>query len=148
MAEKNRKTRVGRVVSDKMQQTVVVSVRTTKIHPLYKKMIRRSTKFMAHDAKSEARMGDLVRIVESRPISKMKHWRVVEVLERKIQAAPVSEVAEAGVDVLERRPAPVVEAPAETAEPAQAQTAETEPAAETAEPAEAEAEAEEEEEGA
>jgi len=93
MAEKNRKVRVGRVVSDKMEQTVVVSVRSTKTHPIYKKMIRRTTNFMAHDEHGEAHIGDTVRIVESRPMSKTKHWRVVEVLERKVQAAPVSEVA-------------------------------------------------------
>ena len=93
MAEKNRKTRVGRVVSDKMEKTVVVAVRRTRTHPLYKKLMRRTTKFMAHDEQGEARIGDTVRIVESRPISKTKHWRVVEVLERKIQAAPVEEVA-------------------------------------------------------
>ena len=106
MAEKNRKTRVGRVVSDKMEKTVVISVQRTTTHPLYKKLIRRSTHFMAHDEQSQARMGDLVRIVESRPISKRKHWRVIEVLESKQQATAVSEVAEAGVDVLERKPQP------------------------------------------
>src|SRR5579864_5731896 len=106
MAEKNRKTRVGRVVSDKMEKTVVISVQRTKTHPLYKKLIRRSTHFMAHDEQSQAHMGDLVRIVESRPISKLKHWRVIEVLETKQQPTAVSEVAEAGVDVPERKPQP------------------------------------------
>ena len=103
MADKKRKTRVGRVVSDKMEKTVVIAVGSTKVHPLYKKLLRRTTKFMAHDEKGEARMGDVVRIVESRPISKMKHWRVTDVLERRVQAAPVSEVASAGVDVVERK---------------------------------------------
>jgi small subunit ribosomal protein S17 len=114
MAEKNRKTRVGRVVSDKMEKTVVIAVQRTTTHPLYKKLIRRSTQLMAHDEQSTARIGDLVRIVESRPISKMKHWRVTEVLESKQQASPVSEVAQAGVDVPERKP----QAPAATPEPA------------------------------
>ena len=107
MAEKNRKTRTGRVVSDKMEKTVVIAVQRTKTHPLYKKLIRRTTQFMAHDEQGQAHVGDLVRIVESRPISKTKHWRVTEVLERKQQASPVSEVADAGVDVIERKPQPV-----------------------------------------
>ena len=117
MAEKNRKTRVGRVVSDKSEKTVIIAVQRTTTHPLYKKLIRRTTRFMAHDEKSEARVGDLVRIVESRPISKMKHWRVTEVLERKQQASPVSEVAEAGVDVPERKQqAPAAEVAPEVVE--------------------------------
>ena len=102
MAEKNRKIRVGRVVSDKMEKTVVVSVQTTRVHPLYKKLMRRSKHFMVHDEQSRAHIGDLVRIVESRPISKLKHWRVVEVLESKEQVTKVADIAEAGVDVLER----------------------------------------------
>jgi len=114
MAEKNRKTRVGRVVSDKMEKTVVVSVQTTRVHPLYKKMMRRGKHFMAHDEQSQARIGDTVRIIESRPISKLKHWRVVEVLESKQQVSPVDEIAQAGVDVLERteKPAQAVAAAA------------------------------------
>jgi small subunit ribosomal protein S17 len=120
MAEKNRKTRVGRVVSDKMEKTVVVAVKTTKTHPLYKKLLRRTTKFMAHDEKSQARIGDLVRIVESRPISKLKTWRLLEVMERKQQAQPVEEIATAGVDVLERKP---VAAALERESPAEAQEA-------------------------
>ncbi len=107
--EKNRKTRVGRVVSDKMDKTVVVAVQTTKTHPLYKKLLRRTTKFMAHDEKSEARMGDLVRIIESRPFSKHKTWRVVDVMEHRVQVAPVSEIATVGADVLERKPAAEIE---------------------------------------
>ena len=138
MAEKNRKVRVGRVVSDKMEKTVVVSVQTTKIHPLYKKRMRRSTKFMAHDEKSAARMGDLVRIVESRPFSKNKTWRLLEVLESKEQVAPVSEIAQAGADVLDRTPraAAVAESPVAEPEPAVA----VEPEAEAGEAEEAEAE--------
>ena len=94
MAEKNRKTRVGRVVSDKMEKTVVVLVQSIRTHPLYKKQMRRTTKFMAHDEKG-ASIGDTVRIVESRPISKMKHWRVTDILEHK---APIS-IAEAAEQV-------------------------------------------------
>jgi len=115
-----RKTRTGVVTSDKMEKTVVVAVKTTKTHPLYKKLLRRTTKFMAHDEKSQARIGDLVRIVESRPISKLKTWRLLEVMERKQQAQPVEEIATAGVDVLERKP---VAAALERESPAEAQEA-------------------------
>ena len=90
MPEQKGKVRVGRVVSNKMEKTVVVSIQTTRVHPLYKKMMRRSKNFMAHDEQG-ARIGDTVRIVESRPISKLKHWRVVEILEHK---EPIS-IAEA-----------------------------------------------------
>ena len=129
MAEKNRKTRVGRVISDKMEKTVVISVQRTTTHPLYKKLIRRSKHFMAHDEQSQAHLGDLVRIVESRPISKLKHWRVVEVLETKQQAVAVSEVAEAGVDVLERKPQPVSAPPASEPAPQPDEVAESAEAA-------------------
>jgi small subunit ribosomal protein S17 len=104
MAEKNRKSRTGKVVSDKMEKTVVVAVQTTKTHPLYKKLLRRTTNFMAHDENSRAHVGDVVRIVESRPVSKTKHWRVVDILESKQQASPVSEIAQAGADVLDKKP--------------------------------------------
>ncbi len=77
-----RKKLVGRVVSDKMDKTVVVRVERTKRHPLYGKVITVSKKFMAHDPKNECRVGDLVRIMESRPISRRKRWVVVEIIER------------------------------------------------------------------
>lgn len=77
-----RKERVGRVVSDKMQKTIVVAVETTKQHPLYGKRIRHTTKFKAHDEHNEARMGDTVRIMETRPLSKDKRWRLTEIIER------------------------------------------------------------------
>jgi len=77
-----RKKLVGRVVSYKMDKTVVVRVERTKRHPLYGKVITVSKKFMAHDPKNECRVGDLVRIIESRPISRRKRWVVVEILER------------------------------------------------------------------
>ena len=104
MAEKNHKSRTGKVVSNKMEKTVVVAIQSTKTHPLYKKLLRRTTKFMAHDEKGQVQVGDVVRIVESRPISKMKHWRVVEILESKQQASPVAEIAQAGADVLDPKP--------------------------------------------
>lgn len=76
------KSRIGRVVSDRMDKTVVVAVETTKHHPLYKKTIRRTTKYKAHDEKNEARMADLVKIVETRPLSKDKRWRVAEIIKK------------------------------------------------------------------
>ena len=82
---------VGRVVSNKMQKSVTVSVERLVKHPAYGKFIRRTTKIMAHDEESTCRIGDTVAIVECRPISKRKSWRVVEVLER----APVEETAQA-----------------------------------------------------
>jgi small subunit ribosomal protein S17 len=79
MTEK-RKSMVGVVVSDKMDKTVVVSVDTPKRHPLYKKIMRRQTKYKAHDEKNECRMGNKVRIEETRPLSKDKRWRVAEII--------------------------------------------------------------------
>lgn len=73
---------VGVVVSDKMDKTVVVEVRTKKLHKLYKKYVSTSKKYKAHDEDNTANMGDTVRIIECRPISKEKTWRLVEVLER------------------------------------------------------------------
>lgn len=77
-----RKTRVGKVVSDKMQKTVVVEVERTGRHPLYGKVIRHSRRFKAHDEAGEAHLGDKVLIAETRPLSKDKRWRVAQVLER------------------------------------------------------------------
>ncbi len=77
-----RKTRVGRVVSDKMDKTVVVAVETFVTHSLYKKQIRKTTKFKAHDENNECKTGDRVRIMETRPLSKDKNWRVVNVIEK------------------------------------------------------------------
>lgn len=77
-----RKTRIGKVVSDKMDKTIVVSIETLVRHPLYKKTIKRTTKFKAHDENNECKIGDRVLIMETRPISKEKRWRLVEVLER------------------------------------------------------------------
>ena len=77
-----RKTKVGRVVSDKMDKTIVVSVERLARHPLYKRVIRLTTKFKAHDEANEARVGDTVLIEESRPLSATKRWRLVEVVAR------------------------------------------------------------------
>ncbi len=78
----SRKTRVGMVVSDKMQKTVVVSIERRVQHPVYGKMVRRTKKLKAHDEENQAKTGDTVRIMETRPLSKDKRWRVVEIIER------------------------------------------------------------------
>ncbi|HWO70330.1 MAG TPA: 30S ribosomal protein S17 [Actinomycetota bacterium] len=77
-----RKVRTGVVVSDRMDKTVVVKVERTFPHPLYGKTVRRSSKVYAHDEANEARVGDTVRVMETRPLSKLKRWRVVEIVER------------------------------------------------------------------
>src|ERR1700693_6290808 len=76
------KTSVGKVVSDKMAKTVVVSIERRVEHPVYGKMVRRTKKLKAHDEQNEAKTGDTVRIMETRPLSKDKRWRVVEIIER------------------------------------------------------------------
>jgi small subunit ribosomal protein S17 len=81
-ARNARKTRVGLVVSDKMEKTVVVSIERRVQHPVYGKMVRRTKRFKAHDERNEAKTGDTVRIMETRPMSKDKRWRVVEIVER------------------------------------------------------------------
>jgi small subunit ribosomal protein S17 len=78
----NRKIRVGRVVSDKMDKTIVVAVETFVTHPLYKKQIKKTTKFKAHDENNECRIGDVVKIMETRPLSKDKCWRLVNIVEK------------------------------------------------------------------
>jgi len=78
--EGKRKIRFGRVVSDKMDKTVVVAVETPKRHTLYKKTLRRVVRYKAHDEKNKCGLGDMVRIVETRPLSKQKRWRVAEVI--------------------------------------------------------------------
>jgi len=77
-----RKVRVGTVVSDKMQKSIVVEIDRRIQHPIYKKYFHRTTRLMAHDEKQEAKVGDVVKIMETRPLSKMKRWRLVEILER------------------------------------------------------------------
>jgi len=78
----NRQERRGVVVSDKGDKTIVVSVDVTKLHPKYKKVVRRTRKFHAHDEQNAAGIGDVVRIVETRPISKTKNWRLAEIVEK------------------------------------------------------------------
>jgi small subunit ribosomal protein S17 len=154
-----RKTKVGRVVSDKMDKTIVVSVERLARHRLYKRVIRLTTKFKAHDETNEAHVGDTVLIEESRPLSATKRWRLVSVIQRagehglpgeavvaeeeatseaihaaahpgRRQAAEAAEAAEAEEDG--------VATPAEPAEPAEAVEAETEAEAVAAEAGEAE----------
>jgi len=82
---KTRKTRSGYVVSDKMDKTVVVSVETLVRHPLYQRIFRQTKRFKAHDEENACSIGDKVRIMETRPLSKEKRWRVVEILQRAHQ---------------------------------------------------------------
>lgn len=77
-----RKERIGQVVSNKMEKSIVVSVQRRVKHPMYGKFIRKTTKFMAHDEKNECGIGDTVKIMETRPLSKRKRWRLVEIIER------------------------------------------------------------------
>ncbi len=82
MSRASRKTRVGLVVSDKMEKTVVVTIERRVQHPVYGKMVRRTRRLKAHDEQNDAKTGDTVRIMETRPMSKDKRWRVVEIVER------------------------------------------------------------------
>ena len=83
MTERNmRKVKVGKVVSDKMDKTMVVAVEDSVKHPLYKKIVKRTKKLKAHDEKNECKIGDRVEIMETRPLSKDKRWRLVNIIER------------------------------------------------------------------
>ena len=82
MSAANRKRRIGQVISDKMDKTVVVAVQWRQRHPVYRKSIRRISKFHAHDEQNDARIGDRVLIVETKPLSRLKRWRIAEILER------------------------------------------------------------------
>ena len=79
-----RKVRIGKVVSDKMDKTIVVAVETYKKHPLYGKRVKYTKKFKAHDEENRAKVGDVVRIMETRPLSKDKRWRLVEIVEEAV----------------------------------------------------------------
>lgn len=79
-----RKEQIGKVVSDKMDKTIVVAVETYKTHPLYHKRIRYTKKFKAHDENNEAKIGDTVMIMETRPLSKDKNWRLIKIIDRSI----------------------------------------------------------------
>ena len=77
-----RKIRIGKVVSNKMEKSILVSIERRVPHPIYKKYFRRTTRLMAHDEKREAGIGDTVKIMETRPLSKLKRWRLVEIVEK------------------------------------------------------------------
>ena len=142
-----RRAQVGVVVGNKMQKTVIVAVEKHKRHPLYKKSMRRTARYKAHDEKSLCALGDTVRILESRPLSREKRWRVVEILARH----EVAEVAPREIDqtILERiaaespppAEAPPVAAPEKAKKPARSRKASA-PTEETAAPTEAAAESE------
>lgn len=82
MERANRKTKIGKVVSDKMDKTIVVAVETKVRHALYGKIINRTTKFKAHDENNEAKLNDRVLVMETRPLSRDKRWRLVEIVEK------------------------------------------------------------------
>jgi small subunit ribosomal protein S17 len=82
MIRGNRKVRIGKVVSDKMDKTIVVAVEALVRHPLYGKTIKQTTKFKAHDGNNECSIGDKVKIMETRPLSREKRWRLVEIIEK------------------------------------------------------------------
>jgi small subunit ribosomal protein S17 len=139
-----RKTKVGRVVSDKMDKTIVVSVERLSRHPLYKRVIRLTTRFKAHDEANEAHLGDTVLIEESRPLSATKRWRLVQIVARASAASgdtllseepETSEAIHMAAHPGRTDAAHVDEGAAETAE--SAETAETAESAESAEPEEA-----------
>ncbi len=77
-----RKTRIGKVVSNKMEKSIIVAIERRVPHPIYKKHVRRTTKLMAHDEQRQAGVGDTVKIMETRPLSKSKRWRLVEIIEK------------------------------------------------------------------
>ncbi len=122
-----RKEKVGRVVSDKMDKTIVVSVERLQRHPLYKRVIRLTTKFKAHDERNEARIGDTVRIIESRPLSATKRWRMVEIVARAGEGAgePVVSEEEATSEAIHGAAHPGRDRAAAEAAEAEGQTTET-----------------------
>ena len=81
-ARKRRKIRIGKVISTKMQKSIVVAIERRMPHPIYKKYFRVTTKLMAHDEKREAGVGDVVKLMETRPLSKLRRWRLVQVIEK------------------------------------------------------------------
>ena len=88
--KRSRKERTGRVISDAMDKTIIVMLETRRRHPTYGKMVRHMKKLYAHDEKNEAGEGDLVRILETRPLSRSKRWRLVGIVERAVPAEPES----------------------------------------------------------
>jgi len=104
-ARKNlRRERIGVVIKDKMQKTIVVQTRERALHPLYGKVVRKGVRFKAHDEKNQAKVGDLVRVAETRPLSKDKRWRVVEVLSHQEGKGSSSDLKE--VEAVQRTKTP------------------------------------------
>ena len=91
--QKRRRVLVGQVVGDKMDKTVSVAIETRKPHPLYKKIMKRRVRLMAHDEGNACKVGDVVRIVESRPMSKTKHWRVAEIVSKGKEEVQIDDSA-------------------------------------------------------
>ncbi len=113
MSFERRKVRVGVVVGDKMDKTVVVSVEWRRPYALYRKSVRRRTKFKAHDENNEYKIGDTVRIRETRPLSRTKRWRVVELIQRgDVAEIQPDEIVVEEIDDEPEAPEPVAEAPA------------------------------------
>ncbi|MBX7151150.1 30S ribosomal protein S17 [bacterium] len=79
-----RKVRTGTVVSNKMQKSILVAIERKVEHPIYKKYVKKTTKLMAHDEKQEAKIGDIVKIMETRPLSKLKRWRLIEIIKKAV----------------------------------------------------------------
>lgn len=88
MVEHKRKTLLGEVVSDRMHKTITVRVERRVRHPIYERVIKRSKKYHAHDERNQCQIGDVVRIVETRPLSRTKRWRLQEIVRRRVEAAP------------------------------------------------------------
>ena len=101
-----RRTRLGRVVSNKMDKTVVVAVESSRHHPLYKKTVRKIAKYKAHDEKNECEPGDIVRLIETRPLSKEKRWRVTEIITKAevIEVKPEEIEVEVRPEVVDVQP--------------------------------------------
>jgi small subunit ribosomal protein S17 len=91
MLNKTRQQKIGMVSSNKMQKTIVVTVDRKIMHPLYKKVTRKSKRFLVHDERGECQPGDMVRIEETRPLSRSKRWRVVQVISKAVQVDQVAE---------------------------------------------------------
>ena len=129
MSVETRKVRIGRVVSDKMDKTAVVMVGWHRAHRLYRKPVRRRSRFYAHDEDNNAKLGDVVRIVETRPLSKTKRWRVAEILVKAdlAEIQPEEIVADIHPELEEAAVAPE---PVEAEEPVAEVEVEEEPAAE------------------
>lgn len=97
--EKKRKTRIGQVISNKMDKTVVVAVETPRRHPVYKKTVKHTVKYKAHDEGNACQIGDIVRIVETRPLSREKQWRIKEIISRREIIKPAEMVKDMVTEV-------------------------------------------------